>query len=297
RFLHDGLHERLELFNYNPHSVTLTVRFTAGSDFRDMFSVRGFEVSDFHPTAVVKPIQVLPEGVLFGYHGHGALKRRTITAFDPPPEHVEIINASLRQVVRKEGPHLDQRDEGLLVPPMAAAAFELELPPMGARTIAISATPSLELPSSPSISYARPQTNGALDVAVSELRDSYADWCAAATQIQTNHQACDESLNRALLDLHLLVERYDDDLVPTAGIPWFAVPFGRDSLITSMQTLIVRPDLARGTLRFLGRHQGTRIDLDRGEEPGKILHEVRPGELGGLAGSIYYGSTDATPLF
>jgi glycogen debranching enzyme len=75
------------------------------------------------------------------------------------------------------------------------------------------------------------------------------------------------------------------------------VPFGRDSLITSMQTLMARPVLARGTLRFLARHQGTTVDLDRGEEPGKILHEVRPGELGGISGSIYYGSTDSTPLF
>src|SRR5947209_5113356 len=62
RFLHDSLHERLELFNYNPHALTVTIRFTAGSDFRDMFSVRGFEVSDFERRAVVEPIEVLEEG-------------------------------------------------------------------------------------------------------------------------------------------------------------------------------------------------------------------------------------------
>jgi glycogen debranching enzyme len=75
------------------------------------------------------------------------------------------------------------------------------------------------------------------------------------------------------------------------------VPFGRDSLITSMQTLSVRPDLARGTLRFLARLQGTCVDPTRGEEPGKILHEQRPGEFGGGDESVYYGSTDSTPLF
>ena len=103
-----------------------------------------------------------------------------------------------------------------------------------------------------------------------------------ATHIETDHEVFDLTLHRALLDLQLLIEEFDGDLVPTAGIPWFAVPFGRDSLITAMQTLPVRPDIAAGTLRFLADHQGTRVNKLRDEEPGKILHEVRPGERGGV---------------
>ena len=98
----------------------------------------------------------------------------------------------------------------------------------------------------------------------------------------------------------MLIDNVDGDLVPTAGIPWFAVPFGRDSLITSMQCLPLRPSIAAGTLRFLARHQGQEVNDFRDEQPGKILHEVRLGELAKLhrvPHSPYYGSVDATPLF
>jgi glycogen debranching enzyme len=99
---------------------------------------------------------------------------------------------------------------------------------------------------------------------------------------------------RALLEFH------EGGPFPTAGIPWYAVPFGRDALISAYQTLGWNPDLARGTLRLLARHQGVKVDEYTEEEPGKIFHELRRGELARL-GEIphrpYYGSIDATPLF
>jgi glycogen debranching enzyme len=300
RFLHGKLHERLELFNYNPHPLTLTVRFTCGSDFRDMFDVRGFEVEDAGLPGTAEPISLLTEGLVLGYRGREGMRRETRIVFDPIPEHLEIVNATLRRVVPKEGPHLDQRDEGLIIPPIGVAAFQIDLPSMQARSITISATPQVHFPAlggAPLVDFAQAQPDAARDAAVAELRDSYERWCAAATQIETDHELFNQILNRALLDLHLLVEQFEGDLVPTAGIPWFAVPFGRDSLITAMQTLSLRPSIAKGTLRFLARHQGKRVQHTRGEEPGKILHEVRPGELGGAAESIYYGSIDSTPLF
>jgi hypothetical protein len=118
--------------------------------------------------------------------------------------------------------------------------------------------------------------------------------------VETDHEQFNRLLSRALQDLRLLMDDVDGNLVPTAGIPWFAVPFGRDSLITSMQSLSVRPDIARGTLRFLASLQGTEINDFRDEEPGKILHEVRRGELsqlGRVPHTRYSGSIDSTPLF
>jgi glycogen debranching enzyme len=300
RFLHGKLHEQLELFNYNPHPLSLTLRFTFGCDFRDMFDVRGFEVEDAGLPGQVEPISILPDSVVLGYHGREGMRRQTRITFDPQPEHVSIVNATLRQVVRKEGSHLDQRDEGLMIPPIAAAAFNILLPANKGRAITINATPRVHFPAAApklAVPFASEQADATRETAVAELRHSYEAWRSAATQIETDHEPLNEILNRALLDLHLLVEQFDVDLVPTAGIPWFAVPFGRDSLITAMQTLVVRPAIAKGTLRFLARHQGKRVNLTRGEEPGKILHEVRPGELGGAAESIYYGSIDSTPLF
>src|SRR5439155_901120 len=90
------------------------------------------------------------------------------------------------------------------------------------------------------------------------------------------------------------------EAVLAAGIPWYVAVFGRDALITSHQLLMVNPKPARDTLRFLAKRQGTREDDWRDEQPGRILHEIRRGELAG-AGVVphtpYYGSVDATPLF
>src|SRR5581483_10679875 len=111
----------------------------------------------------------------------------------------------------------------------------------------------------------------------------------------------DEGLiTRSALDLRALLEFHEGGPFPTAGIPWYAVPFGRDGLICAYQTLGWNPDLARGTLRLLARYQGQKLDEFTEEEPGKIFHELRRGELARL-GEIphrpYYGSVDATPLF
>jgi glycogen debranching enzyme len=102
------------------------------------------------------------------------------------------------------------------------------------------------------------------------------------------------------MDLRILLEEFDTGLFPMAGIPWFSAPFGRDALITSIQTLMLNPEIARGTLRYLAEHQGSARDPAREEDPGKILHEVRYGELAKLKQiphTPYYGSVDSTPLF
>jgi glycogen debranching enzyme len=318
RFLYDdGLHERLGLVNYNPHSVKLTVRFTFGSDFRDMFEVRGYFPND---TGValgeVKPIEVLRDGMLLGYHGSDGVDRHTQITFDPPPDDVHIVNDRLRRLGPSEMlPGLltwnDPREEGRVVPPIAAAVFSIDLPPGESRSLTMRIAPGAgDAAGFATAGHRNGSTGGAiagevergrmLDAAFVDMRDSYDYWRAASTQIETDHELFDQLLQRALQDLRLLIDRIDGNLVPTAGIPWFAVPFGRDSLITAMQTLPLRPAIAAGTLRFLARHQGTEVNDFRDEQPGKILHEVRLGELARLQRvphGPYYGSVDATPLF
>jgi glycogen debranching enzyme len=307
RFLHDdGLHERLGLFNYNPHPLQLTVRFTLGSDFRDMFEVRGYVTSgDALALGEMNPIELLPDGVVLGYQGSDGVERRTHVAFDPPPSSVEIVNAQLRRLGPTEGlPGLpywaDPRDDARVVPPIAAVVFQIELPPMQARSITVHIAPRAgDAPPLPSLDSGA-AGGRVLDAAFVGMRDSYQAWRSASTHIETDHELFDQLLRRAREDLRLLIDNVDGDLVPTAGIPWFAVPFGRDSLITAMQTLLLRPSIAAGTLRFLARHQGTTVNDFRDEQPGKILHEIRLGELARLQRvphSAYYGSVDATPLF
>ena len=111
----------------------------------------------------------------------------------------------------------------------------------------------------------------------------------------TNH-----SLERSVTDLRALYTAYPDGRIVETGIPWYAAPFGRDALITGWQTLCLNPDIARDTLRFLSRYQGRELDERREVEPGKILHEMRRGEMancGEILHTPYYGSIDATPLF
>ncbi len=116
----------------------------------------------------------------------------------------------------------------------------------------------------------------------------------------TGHVPLQQVLQRSLDDLAMLRSELSDQAFYSAGIPWFVALFGRDSLLVAMQTLAYDPDVAAQTLRLLALHQGTADDASRDEEPGKILHEYRVGELahtGVIPHTPYYGTVDATPLF
>jgi len=132
-----------------------------------------------------------------------------------------------------------------------------------------------------------------------EAKDDYRRWEAESMSVRTDNPALNELLDRALDDIRMLCNRYDTGIYPTGGLPWYAVPFGRDTLISSILLLHVNPELARGVLRYLARYQGARIDDGSDEQPGKILHEVRDGEVveRGFWPHILYGTVDATALF
>jgi glycogen debranching enzyme len=137
-----------------------------------------------------------------------------------------------------------------------------------------------------------------------ELGAELADWIARAPSLESDDDNLRHVYRRSLTDLAAL-RFYPEDGVqgeslPAAGLPWFMALFGRDSLITSFESLPFCPELAATTLRTLSSLQGTVVDDFRDQEPGKILHEVRQGELtatGRTPHSPYYGSADATPLF
>jgi glycogen debranching enzyme len=139
------------------------------------------------------------------------------------------------------------------------------------------------------------------DDALGALQASYRHWQESTTTIKTDNAFLDRGLlRRSQMDLRILVEEFETGLLPMAGLPWYSVPFGRDSLITSVQMLMVNPEIARGTLRYLAQHRGRKVDQEREEEPGKILHELRYGELANLKlipHTPYFGTVDATPLF
>ena len=141
--------------------------------------------------------------------------------------------------------------------------------------------------------------SGAPSPVASKLLPSYAEWRAgfAMTMPDPRHQ---RALERAVDDLRMLLLATPHGLYPAAGMPWFVNVFGRDALITAMMLQGARPTLSLDVLRLLSAHQGRNVDPFREEEPGKILHEMRRGELsrtGEIPFGRYYGSVDATPLF
>ncbi len=130
--------------------------------------------------------------------------------------------------------------------------------------------------------------------------EAYAAWAAHATRFRSSHEIFDLAIGQAVADLKALTVYHFGAPVVSAGIPWYTCPFGRDALITGFEALLATPEVARDALRFLAHLQGTKDDPARDEEPGKIPHEIRFGEMA-AAGEVphtpYYGSADATPLF
>jgi len=121
-----------------------------------------------------------------------------------------------------------------------------------------------------------------------------------AARLETDNPLFDRAFSRSMADLRMLLLQEADRTFFAAGIPWFVALFGRDSILTSLQTLPYDPAIAATTLEVLARHQGSQIDDYRDEQPGKILHELRVGEmanLGEVPQAPYYGTVDATPLF
>jgi glycogen debranching enzyme len=145
-----------------------------------------------------------------------------------------------------------------------------------------------------------PASSRRFEERTARARADYRQWAEACSRVDTDEETFDWAAAQAVADLKALTIFWGGRRMISAGVPWYASPFGRDSLITGFQALLVNPEIARDALLFLAAHQGRMVDDFREEEPGKILHEIRRGELartGEVPHTPYYGSVDATPLF
>ncbi len=297
RFIDGGLHERIGIFNYGSTPVTLTLHLTFGSDFRDMFDVRGY--TERRNRGVVGAPEANGEVIRLKYLGRDAVVRTTVVAFDAAPDSVELLNVEAEPAPVEQGATADdeERDpltETGITPPTAHATFRVTVPARDRWSLTIHIAPSVGTESS------SPSPEPSLDDSFRRIMQAYGAWESGCTRITSDNELLNALVRQSTQDLRLTINREKTGLLPVAGVPWFAVPFGRDSLITALQTLCLNPEIAYGALRFLASYQGKEVDPWRDEEPGKILHEIRSGEmaaLGEVPQTPYFGSVDSTPLF
>jgi glycogen debranching enzyme len=230
------------------------------ADFVDMFEVRG-HARPKRGTAL--PPEVGCGEVRLAYRGLDDVTRTTILAFDPAPVRVAA-------------------DE---------VEYRLRLNPRVGVQLSLCVTACTGTGAAPHLTF--PEM-------LQRRREPIVRLEEQATTVHSTHELFDRWAARSRRDLHLLTTETKDGFLPYAGVPWFVAPFGRDAIISALQILPFEPAIAAGTLRFLARYIGTTDDAFTDQEPGKILHEYRKGEMAGcreIPFIPYYGSVDATPLY
>src|SRR5947207_5759251 len=300
RIIQGGLREEIELRNYNQFAVSLRLTIELAADFRDMFEIRGFrrgKVGRLVPPRVAADRRQ----VVLGYRGADASVLETEINFATAPTAQTVRGVTALATAREPFgdelalllPSLAQT--GAAPPPRRPAVVEshhdLTLPPGGAERLELTVTPR---------ELATPLSTIPFVVAAREAESRYTAWAAAGTVVETDNPRFDAFLERSARDIHALLTHFPGGRLIAAGIPWYVAPFGRDSLIAAFQTLTLQPALAVDTLRYLARFQARTLDAWRDAEPGKILHEMRVGEmarLGDVPHTPYYGTIDATPLY
>ena len=261
--LSDRLTERVTLTNYLAAPLDFWIELSLGCDFADIFEVRGWRRADRGQFFAPAPAR---DRLVFRYRGRDGRTIGSVVRFRQPPDVLTADSARWRFPLANHAPR----------------SFEWEVLPDDP-------PPSREL-----------AVQGGLDDRRFAVEQRYRTWRKAGSRWTTDLPKFDVVLRRATDDLRALYMEVDGEEVISAGIPWYATVFGRDSIITSLETLALNPGIARDTLRYLARRQGTREDPFTEEQPGRILHELRRGEMA-RAGEIphvpYFGTVDATPLW
>ena len=266
KFLQGGAYyERILLSNYGAQAAEVELSLDFAADFVDIFEVRGTRRPE---RGTQEPAELEHSGVSLLYYGLDGFARRARFEFAPRPDRLE---------------------PGL-------AVFRTRLESKQSREIYVwiecQISPRQVLPPKPQLL----PFEASLSQSVKKLRSEEATSC----EIYTSNEQFNDWLNRSRSDLRMLVTDTPQGPYPYAGVPWFSTPFGRDGLWTALQTLWVQPEIAAGVLRFLSAYQATELDPDVDAQPGKILHEMRAGEMAALREipfGRYYGSIDSTPLY
>ncbi|HWI73673.1 MAG TPA: glycogen debranching N-terminal domain-containing protein, partial [Baekduia sp.] len=258
--------EELTIVSHRHEASEVGVRLDLDADFADLFEVKDGVVAD-------RDIdwRLRDDGTLTLSYESGGFRRAVEIATSPPARLTH-----------------------------GALAYTLTLAPGETWSATFVVTPCSKQPGA---SFASRGVRGSVDQQRAAKELELESWLAQAPVLETDDDALARTYRASLTDLAALRLHPDLDAaaaLPAAGLPWFMALFGRDSLITSLQALPYLPGLAATTLRVLAARQAVTRDDFQEQEPGKILHELRFGELtarGERPHSPYFGSADATPLF
>lgn len=263
----DGLvHQAITIRNYNNRPVALPLDFKFDSDFVDMFNVRGSNPKKTMGTREKAELTHGTSRTSWLYKGVDKADRKANIFFcaDHKPEKVTENQAE----------------------------FLFNLPANGEVTVYLEFGKFKD----DAVGPGPKSYKDALDV----VRRERAGMLSRGAQLEFSNPHLQAWFDRSLGDLAFLTNHYDSGLYPCAGVPWFAVPFGRDGIITALEMLWAKPEIAKGVLQFLSDRQAQQTRAAQDAEPGKIMHETRENEMsraGLLPFGLYYGGVDTTLLY
>ena len=274
RSLGEALTERIRLHNHSAEARTCRIVLRVAADFAETAVLRGLLAPVVGQSL---PRELDADRVAFTYRGPDGRTRRTRVLVSEPPDAIEAPENGSVELV-----------------------FDWRLAPGTERVLEVQVA-AIVVESGVGERHRR-DPGGPRPLPSEEAEAAYRAWHASSMAITTGLPAVDRALHRALADLRMLVDTGPGpgERFIAAGLPWGHALIGRDAIITALQLLPVRPQVARDTLTVLARLQATEHDATRGAEPGRILHELRTGAPvapgpGGQGTS--YGSADATPLW
>jgi glycogen debranching enzyme len=287
----DGVSERVRIVNHAADPASVPIDLELGADGADIFEVRGYPRKG---RGQLLPVAATDRQVTFRYIGLDKIELLTHLAFSEPAEAVVSVTDA----------RADGSDSGAAI----RLHWTLSMGPGEVRELTWT-TWSTERPAT---ADEAPEPTSTADQAVlfpevprvspDEGAAAYHAWERGTTSVDSDHELFNLVIKRSISDLRLLVNDGPgpDQRYVAAGVPWFTTLFGRDALISAFQALAFRPQIAVETLEVLAAYQATTDEPWHDAEPGKILHELRTGEMarsGELPHTPYYGSVDSTPLW
>jgi glycogen debranching enzyme len=278
--LNGGLFETVEVTNYSTAPVSFEISLSFDADFTDLFEIRGFFRAQ--------------RGQILRHVADGNWSEGDESPTVPPgkAELVMAYQGLDKNMVESRIQFqelMPDRLEGY------TAIWQIELLSHETRVLGY----RLRM-----YSQGQPVSNVAAPMNLSQAKAAELmeeqHWQQQVAQIRSDKNTFNRLITRAEKDVYLLRQSFSHGKALSAGVPWFSTLFGRDSIIAASQTLMLNPQIARETLAILAHYQGKVEDDWRDEQPGKILHEIRFGELARcqeIPHTPYYGTVDATPLW